>query len=932
MSVKCASCAEEIPEDRVTCPTCGTAVGDSFTPTRLFTEVPDSAPRREVSSGRKVSSGSPRGGVSFDSIDNARFVAGTILAERYRIVGMLGRGGMGEVYRADDLKLGQPVALKFLPEKLSNDGGALARFHREVRVARQVSHRNVCRVYDIGEIDGQQFLSMEFIKGEELSSLLRRIGRLPTDKATQIARQLCAGLAAAHEGGVLHRDLKPANVMIDADGNVRVLDFGLAGLSEDLRQEDLRAGTPAYMSPEQLAGEELTLKSDIYSLGLLLYEVFTGKKAFEAGSLPELLEIRRSGATPTNPSELVQELDPLIERVILRCLAQEPEKRPASALQVAASLPGGDPLAAALAAGETPSPEMVAAAPMEGVLKPSMAVTLVASVLLGLGLMMFLSSRISMYRNVPLEKSSAVLEDRARSIIRKAGDASQPMDSASDFGVDEAYLTHAGEHDADPSTRWNSLRRGQPAVIYFWYRQSPRYLMPYNREMLTVDDPPQVVTGMSGVSLDTLGRLISFYQIPPQRDAAQGNAQTTEASTASAIAGPASAEAAPDWSMFFAEAGLNFADFHAADSTWVPMSAYDARVAWDGAYAEQPAMKVHVEAASFHGQPVYFQLINPWDRPVREWPFQLSASSRALVVLLITVFMVVLIGSIVLAARSSRLGRGDRKGASRLALVVFVVGMLIWVFTSHHVPVAEEFESFITGIQSSVFVACFFWLIYMALEPLVRRRWPTRIISWSRLLAGGWRDPLVGRDILIGALFGVLTILHIYVSYWILRWLGGARFKPMVNPSSQLLGLNHFPQSFFSQLGQSLEVSFFYLFLLLLLSIVLRTNKLAALAAWLIYTCALALLIAAVGPIGWLLAAMSAGLQVIVLHRYGLLSMLCAQFFYHIFIFYPVTSELSAWYAGSFVLILIISLALVLYAFYVSLGNQKLFRGGLLQD
>jgi serine/threonine-protein kinase len=845
---------------------------------------------------------------------------------------MLGRGGMGEVYRADDLKLGQPVALKFLPEKLSNDGGALARFHREVRVARQVSHRNVCRVYDIGEIDGQQFLSMEFIKGEELSSLLRRIGRLPTDKATQIARQLCAGLAAAHEGGVLHRDLKPANVMIDADGNVRVLDFGLAGLSEDLRQEDLRAGTPAYMSPEQLAGEELTLKSDIYSLGLLLYEVFTGKKAFEAGSLPELLEIRRSGATPTNPSELVQELDPLIERVILRCLAQEPEKRPASALQVAASLPGGDPLAAALAAGETPSPEMVAAAPMEGVLKPSMAVTLVASVLLGLGLMMFLSSRISMYRNVPLEKSSAVLEDRARSIIRKAGDASQPMDSASDFGVDEAYLTHAGEHDADPSTRWNSLRRGQPAVIYFWYRQSPRYLMPYNREMLTVDDPPQVVTGMSGVSLDTLGRLISFYQIPPQRDAAQGNAQTTEASTASAIAGPASAEAAPDWSMFFAEAGLNFADFHAADSTWVPMSAYDARVAWDGAYAEQPAMKVHVEAASFHGQPVYFQLINPWDRPVREWPFQLSASSRALVVLLITVFMVVLIGSIVLAARSSRLGRGDRKGASRLALVVFVVGMLIWVFTSHHVPVAEEFESFITGIQSSVFVACFFWLIYMALEPLVRRRWPTRIISWSRLLAGGWRDPLVGRDILIGALFGVLTILHIYVSYWILRWLGGARFKPMVNPSSQLLGLNHFPQSFFSQLGQSLEVSFFYLFLLLLLSIVLRTNKLAALAAWLIYTCALALLIAAVGPIGWLLAAMSAGLQVIVLHRYGLLSMLCAQFFYHIFIFYPVTSELSAWYAGSFVLILIISLALVLYAFYVSLGNQKLFRGGLLQD
>jgi serine/threonine-protein kinase len=149
-----------------------------------------------------------------------------MVAERYRIVGLLGRGGMGEVYRADDLKLGQPVALKFLPEHLLSDGAALARFHREVRIARQVSHQNVCRVYDIGEVDGRHFLSMEFIKGEELALLLRRIGRLPSDKATDIVRQLCAGLAAAHNRGVLHRDLKPANVMIDENGNVRLTDFG----------------------------------------------------------------------------------------------------------------------------------------------------------------------------------------------------------------------------------------------------------------------------------------------------------------------------------------------------------------------------------------------------------------------------------------------------------------------------------------------------------------------------------------------------------------------------------------------------------------------------------------------------------------------------------------------------------------------------------
>jgi serine/threonine-protein kinase len=120
---------------------------------------------------------------------------------------------------------------------------------------------------------------MEFIKGEELSSLLHRIGRLPGDKAVQIARQICAGLAAAHDTGVLHRDLKPANVMIDEHGNARITDFGLAGLEEEIRSEDIRAGTPAYMSPEQLAGEELTVKSDIYALGLALYELFTGQKA-----------------------------------------------------------------------------------------------------------------------------------------------------------------------------------------------------------------------------------------------------------------------------------------------------------------------------------------------------------------------------------------------------------------------------------------------------------------------------------------------------------------------------------------------------------------------------------------------------------------------------------------------------------------------------
>ena len=323
-----------------------------------------------------------RSSYSSESIDDARFIPGDVILERYRIVGLLGRGGMGEVYRADDLKLKQPVALKFLPPTLTLNGATLARFYKEVSVARQISHRHVCRVYDVGEYRGEHFISMEFVRGEELSSLIKRIGRVPQDKAIEIARQLCAGLAAVHDRGVLHRDLKPQNIMLDEQGEVRITDFGIAALAGEVSGREAMSGTPAYMSPEQLEGQELTLKSDIYSLGLVLYEVFTGKKAFHASSLPELLSLRRSDTTPTSPVELVPELYPLVERVIYRCLEKDPAKRPASALQVAAALPGGDPLAAALAAGETPSPEMVAAAPKQGGLKPAIAISLLAAVLI----------------------------------------------------------------------------------------------------------------------------------------------------------------------------------------------------------------------------------------------------------------------------------------------------------------------------------------------------------------------------------------------------------------------------------------------------------------------------------------------------------------------------------------------------------------------
>src|SRR5438093_873294 len=410
----CASCSIELSEGARRCPACGSALDSaSSTPTRSV--VGRTGPVMQPSPARETGlADSP------DPYDQSRFLPGAVVAGRYRIVGLVGKGGMGEVYRADDLKLGQPVALKFLPEALASDFDRLARFHNEVRLARQVSHPNVCRVYDIGETDGEHFISMEYVDGEDLASLLRRIGRLPQDKAIEIGRQLCAGLAAAHDKSVLHRDLKPANIMIDGRGKVRITDFGIAAMVGTPGGDQIRAGTPAYMAPEQLAGTEVTVRSDIYSLGLLLYEIFTGKKAIDADSITQIQRAHERG-TPRTPSSHIKDLDPQVERIILQCLEKDPKNRPRSAIAVPAALPGADLLAAAIAAGETPSPEMVAEAGETGTLRPAIALPCLAGVVVLLVCLVLLKDRVNLLHMVPLRKPPEVLADRADQISQRLG-------------------------------------------------------------------------------------------------------------------------------------------------------------------------------------------------------------------------------------------------------------------------------------------------------------------------------------------------------------------------------------------------------------------------------------------------------------------------------------------------------------------------------
>ncbi len=260
--------------------------------------------------------------------DTECFRPGDVFAGRYRMITRLGRGGMADVWRADDLVLETPVALKLIH---SPGPESRQQILNEVRLARQITHPAVCRVFDVGEADGQLFLSMELVQGEDLATLLKRVGRLSSEKVTDVARQLCGGLAAAHAKGVLHRDLKPANILIDDDGRVRITDFGIAALRREALQHSL-AGTPGYMAPEQLTqGAALTESTDIYALGLVLYELVVGHHPYN--------RTVATAAPPPRPSARVNDVNPQLERAILGALAPDPADRPPTAALMAATLP-----------------------------------------------------------------------------------------------------------------------------------------------------------------------------------------------------------------------------------------------------------------------------------------------------------------------------------------------------------------------------------------------------------------------------------------------------------------------------------------------------------------------------------------------------------------------------------------------------------------
>ncbi len=908
--MRCLACGRDAPESSRYCPACGARVG--------------------VSQSATLTAAGSHPLPSANALDGAQFIPGTMLAGRYRIVGLLGRGGMGEVYRAEDLKLGQAVALKFLPTDVNERPDRLARFHQEVRLARQVSHPNVCRVYDIGETAGQHFLSMEYIDGEDLASLLRRVGRLPTDKALQVAREVCAGLAAAHERGVLHRDLKPANVLIDGQGRAHLADFGLADLADQTGRGVEIAGTPGYMAPEQIEGRDVTRQTDVYALGLVLYEMFTGKRALAVDGIPRG---KRAPPTITSPSTHLPDLDPSIERVILRCLEVDASRRPPSVNAVAATLPGGNILAAAMAAGETPSPDMVAAAGEPGVLSPAIGVLCFAGVVIGLLFLVPLNRDVNLIGLTKIDHGPQFFIERAHTVLRNLGYPDPPTDEAVGFSTDIDYLKYIDENDRSPA-RWRVLAGGQPAALLFWYRRSQRPLSPIGgTSIVTRTNPPETRSGMLSLTLDRSGRLLSLLAVPAQVDATRQSADRS------------AAIAQVDWKPLFAEAGLPISQFLSSSPRWIPPVFADVRAAWDGAYPERPDVPIRIEAASTLGRPVFFEIVAPWTRPRNTEPDVASTAGERVSLRMRTITPIAVLIAVLLAFRNLRRGRGDRRGAMRLGLFILAAGMVSTALETGELPLTR-------GPTLVPIVAALAWLLYIALEPHLRRVWPETIIGWSRLLAGAVRDPLVGRDVLAGVLVAIGNALMLGLHTALRSWMGrptqfpvGASNNPFdgaLASSDLLLGGRYALSRVIASVmsipawGPTM-VTFFFLLVLVML---VRRRSLAMVLLVLGLT---GIYIRSHG--GWLLAnapadhfAPSAAdvvlfaavntAIVLVAVRFGLLTLLVASFVSLLLTLMPIAIDSSVPYAPSSWLIVATVLALAAYGWRTALAGRPMLGTG----
>ena len=418
---------------------------------------------------------------------------------------------------------------------------------------------------------------------------------------------------------------------------------------------------------------------------------------------------------------------------------------------------------------------------------------------------------------------------------------------------------------------------------------------------------------MVKVGLDARGALVAFRAVPPQIDESKGPWPD------------------PDWNVLLREAGLDPSRLSPSGSKWLPPALADARAEWDGSFKNQPDVPIHVTAAAHHGRPVYFEVLGPWNRPLRMQEARPAAGLLVRQAAFVFLVLSVLVAALIFARRNLRLGRGDRRGALRVSIFELLLALLAWLVSAHHMTgMAQELDAFSVAGGLALFIGVFVWLTYMALEPYVRRRWPDLLISWTRLLSGGFRDPLVGRDLLIGVLFGGVRAAVLHASNGLAFFLDLPGMTPSPAESSMLASPRLLVASLLTASWVSVIQSLSIMALLILGWVILRKRWLAMAVAGLVMG-----LLALSGenyavelPAAFAFAAVS----IFVAARFGILALTASTLTAVLLMGTPLTLDFSRWYAGRSFFVILVLAGIAFYGFWTSLGGKSPFGAEALQE
>lgn len=826
------------------------------------------------------------GEVSGSPIDGPRLRPGDRFAERYQIERALGRGGSGEIYLAQDLVLQAPVALKLLRSRARGGPEAIL---NEVRLARQITHPAVCRVFDVGQHAGELFITLEFVDGEDLATRVKRTGGLPPDEVLAIARQLCAGLAAAHARGILHRDLKPANVLIDRAGQVRITDFGLAVSRSNAQGGS--GGTPSYMAPEQsIPGADVTEQTDLYALGLLLHELLTGEPVFPG---PAAFGASRPGrrGLPIPPSSLIAGVDPALDAVIRAATDPDPRRRPASALEIAARLPGGDPLGIALATGSLAAPEIVASAdvgskPLSRSARAGLWVLLSGS----FALLLALGSNDWRRAATQLVDSPTALDEKLQRAIRTFGIDPQGAP------VDRGFIDEPA-HDPLPGRvlYWQRVKLAA-AQVDFWERLR-------DAASDNIGRSPAATTDLV-VACDLQGRLIYFRLEDPTTAVVPRTGRGMSSSI--------------DWAPVFAAAGLDPANLQALD-TPLPDLFATIRLAWGYTPSDRAETASMVQAALIGDQVVSFQVQRSRTEP-SDGRQQRVATVRLRQEIMLGFALGVPLLALVLSIRHLRQGRADRRGARRLAWTVLIPALVTWFLLEGHAPSPARSEAGNARLLLALLAPIPVWLCYIGFEPWARRLQPRLMVAWSRLLSGRIRDPLVGRSLVIGLIVGVWFVVIDQIDRRFCTALGRVTELPTVTAEhlDQAIDLKRLVAATVFRLPDALTLVIPFVLLLVIIRRLLP-QRWSLPTTFVLYTALFwALLANSPGASLFVGAPLTAFVTLVTLQRFGLLALVVAATTGYALANTPLTLSLGAWYAASTVLALGLVLGLGLLGVWLA--------------